>query len=167
MRFWGPSPLVIRARFHEFASNLIVCLRAGPELLGEPSREGRASALNRLPGRFVPASARFSRLAASRFCFLALERLNSRYSDFSKWRHRTARPNSSFSEFPDGAYPRSKRYEKSMLAIFLVLHSLTMGKQPKRMQVTTLKIPRVNSKKCTSPSRSRDGVTFRLYRDIT
>ena len=34
MRFGRPSPLVLWAQLYESGSNLAVCLRAGPELLG-------------------------------------------------------------------------------------------------------------------------------------
>ena len=34
MRFGGPSPLVTWDQLHEPGSNLVVCLRDGPELLG-------------------------------------------------------------------------------------------------------------------------------------
>ena len=50
-------------------SNLAVCLRAGPELLGTVAwgGGGRESAWNRPTGPFRAASARFSRLAHSGF----------------------------------------------------------------------------------------------------
>ena len=79
MRFGGPSPLVIWAQLHESGSNLAVCLRAGPELLGTVAWGTRVGLE---PGRFVPLPRDFRG-----WPILALERLNR---DFSEWRHRTA-----------------------------------------------------------------------------
>jgi hypothetical protein len=46
-RFRAPEPLVIWAQLHAASSNLTVYLRAGPEPLAEPSREGRALVCSR------------------------------------------------------------------------------------------------------------------------
>ena len=51
MRFGAPKLLVIWAQLHAVGSNLAVCLRAGPELLGTVAWGTRVGLE---PGRFVP-----------------------------------------------------------------------------------------------------------------
>ena len=72
VRFGGPSPLFIWAQLHELGSNLAVCLRAGPGLLGTVAWGTRVGLE---PGRFVPLPRDFRG-----WPILALELLNRDFS---------------------------------------------------------------------------------------